>query len=49
VVAQRKAEFFIFEHGVDELNDSAPILLRKMQASPKLADVASVNRAPVGH
>jgi multidrug efflux pump subunit AcrB len=38
---QRKAEFFIFEHGVDELNDWAPILLQKMQALPKLANVAS--------
>jgi multidrug efflux pump subunit AcrB len=38
---QRKAEFFIFEHGVDELNDCAPILLQKMQALPKFADLAS--------
>jgi multidrug efflux pump subunit AcrB len=38
---QRKAEFFIFEHGVDELNDWAPILLQKMLVLPKFGDVAS--------
>ena len=38
---ERKAEFFIFEHGVDELNHWAPILLQKMRGLPQLADVAS--------
>src|SRR5271167_1843740 len=30
-----------FEHGVDELNHWAPILLQKLQGLPQLADVAS--------
>jgi multidrug efflux pump subunit AcrB len=38
---QRKSEFFIFEHGVDELNHWAPVLLQKLQALAQLSDVAS--------
>jgi multidrug efflux pump subunit AcrB len=38
---QRKAEFFIFEHGVDELNHLAPIRLQNLQGLPQLADIAT--------
>jgi multidrug efflux pump subunit AcrB len=38
---QRNAEFFIFEHGVDELNHWVPILLQKLQALAQLSDVGS--------